>query len=393
VAPRQHDAVGVVVTRDPAELVAAGSWSVKFGASRLVYADGALARLGELTRELGCRRVLLVTDAGLRAAGHVDTAIKALEREAVMVEVFDDVDTNPTTAHVDSGVTRARGMQADGLIALGGGSPMDCAKGINFLFNNPGRMEDYRGYGKATQPFLPSIGVPTTAGTGSDAQSYALISQQGSGVKMACGDPQASFSAVVFDPLLMATTPRGVAAVAGIDAMSHAIESYVCTRRNPLSQLMGREAWTSLNAAFPELLRVAGSATPAACHGRMLLGAFLAGSAIELAMLGAAHALANPLTARYGVVHGTAVGLMLPHVMEFNRVDVAAVYDELAPNLLETFRRHRADAGLPERLSECGVARENLDRMAGEAAAQWTAGFNPRPVGSKELRELYERAY
>src|SRR5262249_1030034 len=155
--------------------------------TRVVFGPGSLARLGELARDLGGRRALLVTDPGLEAAGHPDRALHSLRAAGVETFVFDGVEENPTTRHVRAGLEAARKHKIDLLVAVGGGSSMDCAKGVNFLLTNGGEMADYKGFGKATRPMLPSIGVPTTAGTGSEAQSYALIADEKTHLKMACG--------------------------------------------------------------------------------------------------------------------------------------------------------------------------------------------------------------
>ena len=373
------------------------AWDVVFGSTRAVFGVNGLDRLGDLARAMGATRVLIVTDPGIRGAGHVDRARRAVEGESMAATIFDDVAENPTTLHVERGARIAAEHGADCIVGLGGGSAMDCAKGINFLLTNGGRMEDYQGYGKASKPLLPSIGVPATAGTGSEAQSYALISRESDHVKMACGAAGARFGAVVLDPVVAASVGRDVAAVTGIDAVTHAIESFVSTKRNPLSQSFSREAWRLLHSNLPLAL------SPQADHdvwGRMLIASYLAGAAIEHSMLGAAHATANPLTARFAVIHGTAVGLMLPHAMRFNAEVVGDLYDELRQivradgrPLWESFNDLRTLAGLPGTLRECGVPRDCLPDLAADAAAQWTAGFNPRPVTEKDLRELYEAAY
>ncbi|MCP3978841.1 MAG: iron-containing alcohol dehydrogenase [bacterium] len=379
------------------KLSARGEWSVDFDSTRLVFGSGALRQLGDLTEELGCRRVLLVTDRGLRDAGHLDSALDSLSRRSIEARVYDGATRNPTTRHVAEAV-EAAGTDADGIVGLGGGSAMDCARAANFLLTGGGRMEDYWGTGKAKAPMLPSVGIPTTAGTGSDAQSYALISQEETKVKMACGDRRAKFRAVILDPALTATTPRDVAALSGIDAVSHVVESYVCTRRNPISQLLGREAWRRIDRSLALALGGGEDETPRA---DMLLAAHLAGAAIEHSMLGAAHACANPLTTRYDVVHGAAVATMLPHVMDFNRAVVADEYDALAGaaegraagDLRARVVGLMRLAGLDRTLSDHGVARDDLPGLAGDAAAQWTAGFNPRSVGCAELQGLYEAAW
>jgi alcohol dehydrogenase len=278
---------------------------------------------------------------------------------------------------------------------------MDCAKGINFLLTNGGRMEDYWGFGKAEKPLLPSVGIPTTAGTGSDAQSYALISQQGSHRKMACGDRGARFRVVLLDPVLLASAPREVVADAGLDAIAHAVETLVSRRRTPISTMLSREAWRQLDGAFETVLSAAGGdgagAAAADAWGRMLLGAHLAGAAIEASMLGAAHACANPLTARYGLVHGVAVALMLPAVVRFNAQQVDDLYRQLLPGGGEALARRLEAlgrlAGLPRGLAAAGVEEEALDELAARAADEWTGGFNPRPVAVDELLELYRAAF
>ena len=384
---------------NPRELSETGSWSVSLDSGRLQFGEGSLDRLGQLVNELGCKRVLLVTDSGIRAAGHVERAEAALTAEAIDYAVFDEVVENPTTLVVESARRFAQTFGPDGIVALGGGSSMDCAKGVNFLLTNGGKMEDYWGTGKASRPMLPSLGIPTTAGTGSEAQSYALIAQEGSRIKMACGDSKARFRSVILDPSLLPSAPRDVRAVAAMDAVSHAVESYVCTRRSPLSQLFARESWRLLEASLEAAL---GSPGRVETWGRMLLGAHFAGWAIEHSMLGAAHACANPLTARFGIAHGAAVGLMLPHVVGFNRDTVGELYDELenadptrtgAPRIEQRIRELRQACGLGGKLRDYEVPRESLEDLAEQAAGQWTATFNPRPVGPEELRELYELAY
>jgi alcohol dehydrogenase len=375
------------------------AWEAELGGYRLVFGPGSVDRLGELAREIGGTRVLVVTDPGVHEAGHVARALVSLRGAGAETFVFDGVGENPTTAHVDLGVAVAGEHAVDCIVGLGGGSAMDCAKAVNFIVSNGGRMEDYWGTGKASRPMLPTLGVPTTAGSGSEAQSYALISQESGGVKMACGDKKAMFRRVVLDPLLLASVPREVAAIAGIDAVAHAVESHVTTRRNPVSQMFSREAWRLL---CPSYARVLSAPDDGEAWGKMLLGAHLAGAAIEHSMLGAAHACANPLTARFPIPHGIAVGLMLPHVVRFNAGHVGELYDELrlsadpqaAPRLLEDqLREMRVVAGLPESLRDYQIPHDCLPELAAEAEGQWTAGFNPRPVTRAELLELYEAAH
>lgn len=339
----------------------------------------------------------MVSDAGLLRAGHVERARASLQNEALEVFLFTEVEENPTTRHVENGVRFARAHEPiDLIVALGGGSAMDCAKGINFLLTNGGKMEDYWGMGKASKPMLPSIGIPTTAGTGSEAQSYALIVHEHTHRKMACGDLKARFRAVLLDPTLLTSVPRKVAAVTGLDAIAHALESYVCTRRNAISQMFSREAWRLLEKNFEIILRTPENLEAQAA---MLLGAHLAGHAIENAMLGAAHACANPLTARHGIAHGVAVGIMLPHVIRFNNETVAREYEELRcavaceAELHERIAMLAQNANLPLRLREHGVEPQMLPELAQAATLEWTGKFNPRPLDETDFLKLYEAAF
>lgn len=372
--------------------------------TRVVFGAGVVDRLGALVQEYGGRTVLVVTDPGIERAGHAGHCLASLSAAGVKSIVFANVQPNPTTEDVDRGLAIARREQIDFLVAVGGGSAMDCAKGINFLYTNGGSMHDYWGVGKATQPMLPLIAVPTTAGTGSEAQSFALIADAVTHRKMACGDKKAACKVALLDPALTVSMPAGVTAATGIDAISHALESHVTTKRNPLSQVYSRRAWRLLADSFPAVLK---DSTSLAARGGMLLGAHLAGAAIENSMLGATHALANPLTAHYDITHGLAIGLMLPHVIRYNAAVVGPMYGRLAADiglcaaddpaasglLAERVTMWVRAAGCPTSLPECGVTSDRLPQLAIDAAEQWTGTFNPRPVDARSLEEMYRCAF
>ena len=374
--------------------------------TRVVFGANRIDVLGELAAELGAKRVLVVSDPGVIAAGHAQHGIDSLAKSDLATKLFEGVHENPTTDHVEAGLVVAHAFEPDMMVGLGGGSSMDCAKGINFLYSCGGHMQDYWGVGKATGPMLPSIAVPTTAGTGSETQSFALISNAETREKMACGDLRASFRVAILDPKLTATQPTRVTALTGIDAIAHALETYVTKRRNAASLAFSREAWQLLGTHFDRVL-----AEPDDLEARsgMQLGACFAGLAIENSMLGAAHALSNPLTAYYGIAHGQAIGLMLPHVIRFNGEQYDRWYrdllectaeDDLMPSpesgsggLAAFVTEMVQKAGLPGRLSECGIEAEKLPQLAADAAKQWTGTFNPRDVSEEELLEIYERAF
>jgi alcohol dehydrogenase len=374
--------------------------------TRVIFSPGALDRIGELARAIGTN-ALLVTDPGIVAAGHLERARCSLHAAGVSVTVFDKVKENPTTREVDQCVAVARAVRPELIIGLGGGSSMDTAKGCNFILTSGGRMQDYWGVGKATKPMLPLIAVPTTAGTGSECQSFALIADEQTRQKMACGDPKAAPRVAILDPLLTMTQPRQVAACTGIDAIAHAVETAVTKKRNELSSLYSREAFRLM---APNLDHVLKRPDDLVARAAMQLGAAFAGTAIENSMLGAAHSAANPLTARFGVVHGQAVGVMLPHVVRFNsqQLDAAALYAELARFAGLATRGDPAEQAIealiaqleslleagemPPSLSALNISSSELPKLATEAAGQWTAQFNPRPITAFDFEGIYAAA-
>jgi alcohol dehydrogenase len=272
---------------------------------------------------------------------------------------------------------------------------MDTAKGCNLLLHNGGRMADYRGYGLVKKRTLPFVAVPTTAGTGSECQSYAVVSRDGTHEKMACGDPKLRAQVAILDPELTISQPAKVANLTALDALSHALESAVSSKRNPLSLIYSKEGFRLVASGIEMVLQEAALMEHRA---NLMLGAAMAGLAIENSMLGAAHAAANPLTAHFNVPHGAAVAAMLPSVLRFNREQAAAaaVYLELSAlihePLVEWVEQVIALAKLPD-MASYGITEDLIPRLAAEAAQQWTGRFNPRPVGETEFVSLYQDAF
>ena len=367
-------------------------------APKLVFGPGALRDLPACVRTLGGTSVFLVSDPGIARAGYLARAEHLLTDAGLGVTTFTESRENPTESDAADCAAAARAQPFDCLVALGGGSSLDTAKAANFLLTNGGVMHDYHGYGKATKPLLPLIAIPTTVGTGSETQSYTLISRDGSHEKMACGDPSALPRIAILDPELTATLPRTTATLSGLDALTHALESSVCTKRNAVSSLYAEAAFRHLSSA---IARVVTGLPTDADRSDMLLGAAFAGLAIENSMLGAAHASANPLTARHGVVHGHAVALMLPGVMRFNSADpaAAAIYARL-----ESLLRAAGTTTLPlidwftdivarSTLPPLDASKMDFALLAGDATRQWTGKFNPRALHAEDFVALYQRAF
>lgn len=368
----------------------------------MLFGPGSVTRAGQFARELGFSRTLVVADPGIRHAGHAATLLESLTAERIETFLFDGFGVNPDSAMVEAGAAFARPLNVDSVIGIGGGSSLDCAKGINFVLRNGGAIADYRGYGKAATPLLPMIGIPTTAGTGSEAQSYAVIADAATHMKMACGDPSAACRVAILDPDLTLTAPRHVSSMAGYDAIAHAVETAVTAKRSALSDVFSHQAWQLLSGAFERVLL---HPTDAEARSAMLLGAHFAGMAIEHSMLGAAHACANPLTARHGIVHGLALAILLPHVVRWN----APVARDRYAALLGAPRRRARDEDPAERLArrledfaiaghlaitlgDAGVEASDIPELARLAATQWTGTFNPRPFDEKGAQEIYRAA-
>ena len=222
--------------------------------TRVVFGPGRWPASAARPRSLAASRALIVTDPGLAERGYPQRAAQYLREAGLEVFLYDHVEENPTNRDVEAATNFARPLHIDLIVSVGGGSAMDSAKGLNFLLTNGGHMRDYKGFNKAQKPMLASIGVPTTAGTGSEAQSYALIADDATHMKMACGDHKAAFRVAILDPELTVTQPAQISTLTGIDALSHAIESYVTTKRNPLSQIFAREAWKLLESNLERVL-------------------------------------------------------------------------------------------------------------------------------------------
>ena len=369
----------------------------------LEFGAGCSQRVGEFAKSLGSN-VLVVTDPGIMAAGHPQKILDALHLAGLKTFLFDRSVENPSDSSVQACALKAKAMGVDLVIGLGGGSSLDTAKGANFILTNGGSMKDYWGVGKAKKSLLPMIAIPTTAGTGSECQSYALISDDQTKRKMACGDPSALPRITLLDPELTLSQPKSVCVATAMDALAHALESAVCTKRNPSSDYHAMQGFSLLVRNMEQVWK---RPYDLDARGAVLLGAAHAGAAIERSMLGAAHALANPLTAKKGVIHGQAVSLTMPAVMAYNREDSASlqVYAEMAKvagiaesgssnnhafdQLLSTVMRLRKTAGLPELLDAVGCQDLDLEELAEDASEQWTASFNPRVVDAPELLKIY----
>jgi len=371
---------------------------------RIVFGSGSSARVGELATAENDTKALLVSDSGVLAAGHTDAVASVLRDHGIAVALFTDVHENPTHHDVEACVDVARRHAPDLVVGLGGGSALDVAKACTMVYAEGSAVMRHPGTTRATKPHRPMIAIPTTAGTGSECQPHAVISDAETGAKTAFATSESLPRTVILDPLLTVTQPRRVTVNSGLDAIVHAVEVSVATARNPLSTLLAAEAFVLLHQNLPTVLA---SPDDVDARGAMQLGAAWAGLAIAHSMLGAAHAAGNPLTARYHITHGAAVASMLPAVIRFNAHDddARAGYAHLAARagladpgepedagvqaLLARLESLWSLSGNPMNLTAYGVRADDIEDLAAAAATQWTGTFNPRPVDAAAFRDLY----
>ena len=371
---------------------------------------GASRRLADLCRERGAQRVLIVTDPGISKLGLLADVLPGFTRAELMVEVFDQVVADPPEAILLAAVAQARALNAQLIVGFGGGSSMDVAKLVALLAHPDCKqtLAQIYGVGNARGQRLPLILVPTTAGTGSEVTQISIITT-GETSKMGVVSPLLLPDLALLDAELTLGLPPSVTAATGIDAMVHAIEAYTSAlKKNPLSDLLAREALRLLAANLDEVVRNGGN-----CEARqaMLLGSCLAGQAFANAPVAAVHALAYPLGGHFHIPHGLSNALVLPHVLAFNASVAAPLYAELAPLVLgdqlragsvlqqtEQLIGALADfslrSGLPTRLRDAGVPQDMLPTLARDAMLQQRLLVNnPREVNEAHALAIYQVAY
>jgi len=374
---------------------------------KLVCEAGAATRLGEMARELGIRRALIVTDAGLVAAGLLESVQAGFRAAGTVCTLFSDVVADPPEQSVALAVQAARDAGADGVIGVGGGSSLDTAKLVALLTGTPQELPDIYGIGLAKGPRLPLIQVPTTAGTGSEVTPIAIVTTPTSEKKGVVSSLLYPDLAVLDAHLTLGLPPR-VTAMTGIDAMVHAIEAYTTRhKKNPLSDSLALRALSLLGG---NIRTVIADGRDVAARAAMLQGSLLAGIAFANAPVGAVHALAYPLGGHFHVPHGLSNALMLGPVLEFNRPAAETLYAELAPAILpgsafatpakatDAFLGAMRDlvAAMPmeQRLEQVGVRRDDLPMLAADAMkVQRLLINNPREVSYEDALALYRQAY
>lgn len=372
----------------------------------ILFEPGAAAKLPEIVAGFGVRRILLVTDKGVRGAGLTRGAEEALAAAGYTVGIYDDVLADPPSAIIESAAARARQEGTELVLAIGGGSALDTAKLVAYLARSNDRLEDIYGVGLAKNERLPLVLVPTTAGTGSEVTPISIVTTPTS-EKKGVVSPKLLPDWAVLDAELTLGLPAAVTAATGIDAMVHAIEAYTSRhRKNVMSDQFARQALSLLAANIRTACHHGGNIE---ARAQMLLGSMLAGMAFANAPVAAVHALAYPIGALFHVPHGLSNALVLMGVMRFNLSHAEPLYAELAPLLdpaaaglppAEAAARFVAslaaicrDCGVPASLAAVGVAEADLDRLATDAMKQTRLLVNnPREVTYADAHAIYAQA-
>ncbi len=366
---------------------------------------GAIAEVGKRSKILGGTKALMVTDKPLIAAGIAEKVKTFLEQSNIEIVIYDNVKPNPTVENVNEGIEIYKNEKCDIIIAVGGGSSIDCAKGVGLVVTNGGSIKDYEGLDKSEKPMPPFIAVNTTAGTGSEMTRFTIITDTDTNVKMAIVDWHVTPSVSINDPELMVSMPVGLTAATGMDALTHAIEAYVSTDATPLTDSAAIKAIELIS----QFLRSAvANGENMEARDKMAYAEFLAGMAFNNASLGHVHAMAHQLGGFYDLPHGICNAILLPHIERFNMIacpkrfeDIACAMGENVEGLsvieaaemaLEAIQRLSDDVGIPSGLKGLGVKEEDFPVLADNALKDACGLTNPRKATKKEIIQLYKNA-
>ena len=373
--------------------------------SDIVFGRDSVKELPGILKGYGAKKVMVVYDAGVKAAGIAEQVLAMVEETSIPYVVFDGVIPNPTNEVVEEAAGLARCNGVDTFVAVGGGSSIDLAKAIDVLMTNPGSIGDYAGIGKVRHPLFPLVAIPTTAGTSSEITNVSALTDTQKVVKYVVIDDKLVPSKVIIDPEFTRTVPASVTAATGLDAITHAVESYISNRSNPLTEY---NSIKGLEILYRNITRAVTDGADMEAREQMMLGCVITGFGFSNANLGLVHAIAHTLSAHFHLAHGMANAAVLPYVMEFNADGCPEKMAELARAIGLTMSGNMEDdkyllAGellhLVQKLgiktlSEQGITEQDLDMLAEEAMREPVLGFNPRQdVGKEDILAILRKAF
>lgn len=366
--------------------------------TRIIFGEKSCQNAGEVLQGFQASNAFIITDAGLVKTGIVDRVREALVSSGIDVQVFDAVEADPSIETVEAAFGEYRKHKSDCIVAVGGGSPIDCAKGLGVLVSNPGKLEDYFGANKVTESLPPLIAIPTTVGTGSEVTQYAVISDLVQNKKKVIGSERIAPRAAILDPELVASLPLSLVSATAMDALTHAVEAVISVFASPFTDALGLEAIHQVNNWLPEAMRSPG--LPA--RANLLYASTMAGQAFCYGKTGLVHGMAHPVGSYYHIHHGLAIAILLPYVLMFNLPACEGKLTRIAAAMgahpdpeaaIQAVIELNKIAGIPSHLSEVGVTEQHLESMARDAFESGNAQVvNPRKPSYEEVLELYRQA-
>ncbi|MFH5183910.1 iron-containing alcohol dehydrogenase [Paenibacillus sp. TAB 01] len=369
------------------------------------FGVGAAKTLPRHVSELGGSKALIVCDPGVLRAGGVDKLTEPLEQAGIPYILYSDIEPDPHIESVDAATALAKAEGCDLVVGVGGGSSLDTAKAVGLMMTNDGNIRDYVGINKVPRKGAPVIAVPTTAGTGSELTIWSVLSDKKAKVKLSVGSAYNCPTLALCDPELTVTLPAHVTAATGMDALTHALESFVNKATQPISEGMSVQAMKMIARSLR--LAVVQGENLTARHD-MLLASLIAAMAFNPTRLGLSHALAIPLGAHFKIPHGTVNAILLPEVMAFNLIgnlekfrEIAVIFGEKTDHLslreaaelsVAAIRRLNADIGITQTLSDYGVTEDALDRIVEEAMLSGNVPVNPVKPTLEDLKQICRAA-
>lgn len=374
--------------------------------TRNLFGEDSVQEAGTLLQSLGGKKAMIVTDSFLATSGMAEDIQKILDEANVESVIFGGAEPNPKDTNVEDGLKVFNENECDSIISLGGGSSHDCAKAIALVASNGGNIRDYEGVDKSTNPLCPMIAINTTAGTASEITRFCIITDTSRHVKMAIVDWRVTPQIAINDPKLMVGMPPSLTAATGMDALTHAIEAYVSTDANPLTDAAAQMAITMITQYLPKAVA---NGTYMKARDKMAYGQYLAGIAFNNASLGYVHAMAHQLGGFYNLPHGVCNAILLPHVEEFNLIgnanrfrDIAKAMGEnidglstmeAARKAIAAIRQLSSQVGIPQNLRSLGVKEEDFEIMAENAMKDVCQVTNPRKATKEQIVEIFKAAF
>jgi alcohol dehydrogenase class IV len=374
---------------------------------RVLYKSGLAFDMSAELATLGGTKAFIVTDAGVLKSGLVARIQAAITEVIEVVGVYSDVPPNSSVRVVEAAAAEAKAAGADILIAIGGGSPLDTAKGMRIILTEGGNLLDYEGVNVLERPLIPMVAIPTTAGTGSEVTNFAVIKDDDNHVKLSFTSPYLAPELAILDPQVTATLPAHLAAATGMDALTHAVETYVSTEHEPMSDALALGAIEMVSNYLREATHQ--GAENETARGQMLIASAMAGIAFTNAYLGAVHALAHATGGHFPVHHGLANSIFLPHVISFNAHAEPERYsrigrafgvntggrsrEEVIGDLVAAITQLAVDCDLPIRLRDVGVPEDALELLADQAFGDGALYHNPLPATAEDLLGILRAAW